>query len=97
MEENKVVDEILDKVPQVKEAVEKVENATGKKIEDIAGEIGEKITEAVKEKKFHVYAVDTIDEGIEILTGVPAGSKDTPGTINYLVYNTLKKFAKQSN
>ena len=50
MEENNVVDEILEKVPQVKEAVEKVEEATGKKIEDIAGEIGEKITEVVKEK-----------------------------------------------
>ena len=50
MDQNKVVDEILEKVPQVKEVVEKVENATGKKIEDIAGEIGEKITEVVKEK-----------------------------------------------
>ena len=59
--------------------------------------LNDEVVEAVKEKKFHVYAVDTIDEGIEILTGVPAGSKDTPGTINYLVYNTLKKFAKQSN
>ena len=55
------------------------------------------INKAVKNNKFHVYAISTIDEGIEILTGVPAGSKDTPGTINYLVYNTLKKFAKQSN
>ncbi len=59
--------------------------------------LNDEVVEAVKEKKFHVYAVDTIDEGIEILTGVPAGSKNTPGTINYLVYNTLKKFAKQSN
>lgn len=49
MDQNKLVDDILDKVPKVKEAVEKVENATGKKIENIAGEIGEKISEAVKE------------------------------------------------
>ena len=49
MDQNKVVDEILDKVPQVKEAVQKVEDATGKKIENIASEIGEKISEAVKE------------------------------------------------
>ena len=48
MEDNKVLDELLDKVPQVKEAVEKVENATGKKIEDIASEVGKKITDAVK-------------------------------------------------
>lgn len=49
MEDNKVLDELLDKVPQVKEAVEKVENATGKKIEDIASEVGKKITDAVKD------------------------------------------------
>lgn len=49
MEENKIVDGILEKVPQVKEAVEKVENATGKKIEDIAQEVGGKISEAMKE------------------------------------------------
>ena len=49
MEENKVVDELLSKVPQVKEVVEKVENATGKKIEDIAQEVGGKISEAMKE------------------------------------------------
>lgn len=49
MEENKIVDGILEKVPQVKDAVEKVENATGKKIEDIASEVGGKISEAMKE------------------------------------------------
>lgn len=54
------------------------------------------VVEAVKEGKFHIYAVSTIDEGIEILTGVPAGKKDIPGTINYLVYQTLKKYAKAS-
>ena len=31
--------------------------------------------EAVKEGKFHIWAVKTIDEGIEILTGVKAGKK----------------------
>ena len=40
----------MDKVPKAKEAVEKDEEATGKKIEDIANEVGEKITEAVKEQ-----------------------------------------------
>lgn len=49
MSENKVVDEILEKVPKAKEAVEKVEEVTGKKIEDIASEVGEKITDAIKE------------------------------------------------
>lgn len=58
--------------------------------------LNDEVIKAVKEDKFHIYAVSTIDEGIEILTGVPAGEKDVPGTINYLVYKTLKKFAKAS-
>ena len=58
--------------------------------------LNEEVIKAVREKKFHIYSVSTIDEGIEILTGVPAGDKDVPGTINYLVYKTLKKFAKAS-
>ena len=58
--------------------------------------LNDEVIEAVKNGKFHIYAVSTIDEGIEILTGVPAGKNDMPGTINYLVYQTLKKFAKAS-
>jgi len=57
------------------------------------------VIEAVKEGKFHIYAVRNIDEGIEILTGVKAGKKKKDGTypkgtINYLVYEKLKKFAR---
>ena len=57
----------------------------------------DEIIEAVKEGKFHIYAVSTIDEGIEILTGVPAGKKNAAGkfpagTINYLAYEKLKKY-----
>jgi len=57
------------------------------------------IIEAVREGKFHVYSVKTIDEGIEILTGVPAGEKDEKGnypegTIHYIVTNKLKELAK---
>ena len=33
------------------------------------------VVEAIKEGKFHIYAVRTIDEGLEILTGVPAGER----------------------
>ena len=58
--------------------------------------LNDEIVEAVKNHRFHIYAISTIDEGIEILTGVPAGKKDIPGTINYLVYQTLKKYAKAS-
>ena len=58
--------------------------------------LDDEIIEAVKDGKFHIYSVSNIDEGIEILTGVPAGDKNIPGTINYLVYQTLKRFAKAS-
>lgn len=59
------------------------------------------VVQAVKDGKFHIYAITTIDEGIELLTGVPAGSRDEngnfpAGTINYLVYQKLKKYAKVS-
>ncbi len=59
------------------------------------------IIEAVKNKLFHVYSISTIEEGIEVLTGVPAGRKDKnghfpAGTINYLVYEKLKKYAEIS-
>ena len=60
--------------------------------------LNDEIIKAVKDNKFHIYAVSTIDEGIEILTGVPAGKKDNTGkfpagTVNYLVYQQLKKYA----
>ena len=57
------------------------------------------VIQAVKEGRFHIYAVKTIDEGIEILTGIKAGEKKkngtySHGTINYKVYQKLKRFAK---
>lgn len=63
--------------------------------------LSDEIIEAVKNKKFHIYAISTIEEGIEILTGVPAGKKDSnghfpAGTVNYLVYEKLKKYAEIS-
>lgn len=38
------------------------------------------VRQAVAEGKFHIYPVRTVDEGIEILTGVPAGELDEDGT-----------------
>ena len=50
---------------------------------------------------FHIYAIKNIDEGIELLTGVPAGKKNkngeyTVGTVNYLVNEKLKKYSSKS-
>ena len=63
--------------------------------------LSDEVIDAVKHKKFHIYAISSIDEGIEILTGVPAGKKDKngkfpAGTINNLVYEKLKKYSQIS-
>lgn len=63
--------------------------------------LSDEVINAVKDKKFHIYAISTIEEGIEILTGVPAGKKDSKGnfpagSINYLAYEKLKKYAEIS-
>ncbi|MBI4419149.1 MAG: AAA family ATPase, partial [Ignavibacteriales bacterium] len=39
----------------------------------------EDVIEAVRKKQFHIYAVETVEEGIEILTGVRAGGQDKKG------------------
>ena len=59
--------------------------------------LNDEIVNSVKEGKFHIYAISTIDEGIEILTGVPAGKKNRDGkypagTIKYLTYEKLKQY-----
>ncbi len=61
----------------------------------------DEVIEAVKEGKFHIYAVKTIDEGIEILTGMKAGARKNDGkypqgTINCLVDRKLRKFARMA-
>jgi predicted ATP-dependent protease len=52
------------------------------------------VVEAIREGKFHIYAVKTIDEGLEILTGTAAGEADASGvfpegTVNRLIANRL--------
>jgi len=61
--------------------------------------LNDEVIQAVKEGMFHIYTVKTIDEGIEILTGIEAGEKREDGTypegtINYRVYEKLKRFAQ---
>ena len=61
--------------------------------------LSDEVVESVKKGEFHIYAISSIAEGIEILTGVPAGKKDKngkfpAGTINHLVYEKLKKYAE---
>jgi hypothetical protein len=59
------------------------------------------VIDAVAAGSFHVYAIDTIDQGMEILTGMPAGSRDATGrfpagTFNERVETRLMTLAKQA-
>jgi hypothetical protein len=63
--------------------------------------VREDVIEAVREGKFHVYPVRTIDEGIALLTGVPAGDRGPDGaypdgSVNYRVLKRLREMAEQS-
>jgi lon-related putative ATP-dependent protease len=58
------------------------------------------VVKAIEEEKFHIYPVKNIDEGIEVLTGVPAGEPDEKGefpedTINYMVQEKLDEMAER--
>ena len=60
----------------------------------------EEIVEAIREGKFHIYPIKTIDEGISILTGREAGEQDEngqypEGSVNYLVDMRLRELAEE--
>ncbi len=63
--------------------------------------LGQDIIDAVDEGKFHIWAIDTIDEGIEILTGVAAGEPDesgcySPGSIHGKAMAKLHDWMKKA-
>ena len=56
------------------------------------------VVEVIAKGKFRVYPVKTIDQGIEILTGVPAGEPDAQGnypqgSVHHLVHEKLGELA----
>jgi predicted ATP-dependent protease len=57
------------------------------------------VVEAVEKGLFHVYAIRHVDEGIELLTGIPAGKRNaggfTPGSIHARVDARLTTFARE--
>lgn len=60
----------------------------------------EDILAAVEEGKFTVYAIDHVDDGIEILTGIKAGVADKNGkypknTVNHAVQRSLEEYYKR--
>ena len=61
--------------------------------------LNDEVIEAVQQGKFHIYPVKTIDQGIEILTGVPAGEANADGSypaeaIHGLVSRKLKGYTE---
>ncbi len=60
----------------------------------------EEIVEAVRQGKFHLWAARTVDEGLEVLTGIVAGEPDEAGrypdgTINGRVATRLQELAER--
>lgn len=55
----------------------------------------EEIQEAVRDGRFNIWAIDSVDEGIEILTGCPAGNVDEEGTIDFMVNHRLGEYAQK--
>jgi predicted ATP-dependent protease len=57
----------------------------------------EPLVHAVQSGAFHIYAVSSIDAGIELLTGIPAGERGAGGTypektVNWYVDQTLRTY-----
>jgi len=57
------------------------------------------VRDAVDEGKFHIYPINHVDQGIELLTGIPAGELDEDGSypvgsINYRVQKKLESLAE---
>jgi lon-related putative ATP-dependent protease len=60
----------------------------------------EDVVEAVRQGQFHVYSISTIDEALELLTGMQAGARAADGTypaesINGRVQAQLVRFAER--
>lgn len=60
--------------------------------------LNDEVTQAVRDGTFHIWAVRSIDEGLEVLTGLPAGQADAEGnypegTVNHLVSRRLGELA----
>jgi predicted ATP-dependent protease len=60
----------------------------------------EDVVDAVRDGKFQIHAVETIEQGIEILTGTPAGERDAQGrfpegTVNHGVDRSLLGFGER--
>ncbi|MDR2182877.1 MAG: AAA family ATPase [Clostridiales bacterium] len=61
--------------------------------------LNDDVIKAVRDGRFHIYAISGLDEGIEILMGMKAGEITEEGsadTIHGLVFNRLRDFYERS-
>jgi len=61
--------------------------------------VKDEVVQAVEAGEFHIYAIDHVDKGIELLTGIPAGDMDDEGnfpegSINFAAAEKLDELAE---
>ncbi len=64
--------------------------------------LDQEVVAAVQQGRFHIYAVKTVEEGLEILSGIPAGQRDEEGkypegSFNAIVESRLMELAETLN
>jgi predicted ATP-dependent protease len=62
--------------------------------------LSEEVVEACRQGQFHIWPVRTVDEGLAILTGIPAGERRPDGTypegtVHYYVLEKLKSYYRR--
>ncbi len=62
--------------------------------------LSRRVIETIREKKFHIYPIATVDEGLELLTDSTAGERSARGefpkhSMNALIEHRLKEMANQ--
>jgi uncharacterized protein (UPF0128 family) len=58
------------------------------------------VVDAVSEERFRIWAIESVDQGMEILTGIPMGERDEAGnypenSVNYRVEQRLAELAER--
>lgn len=61
----------------------------------------EEVLHAVRNNTYEIYAIENVDEGMEILTGIASGKRDEKGnfpkkSIGYQIEDKLRFFADKS-
>jgi predicted ATP-dependent protease len=55
--------------------------------------LGREVMDGIQKGEFHVYAVHTLDEGLEVLTGIRAGDVRAENTIHHRASGRLERFS----